>query len=62
MDYPCGPPLIFEDEFYQSSKQILGTLNTQNCAWSVFIIRVIGSSYFTLVQIFFLQFNLMGSF
>ena len=27
MDYPRWPRLIFEDEFYQSSKQILGTLN-----------------------------------
>ena len=27
MDHPCGPPLIFEDEFYQRSKQILATLN-----------------------------------
>ena len=25
MDFPCGPPLIFEDEFYQRSKRILGT-------------------------------------
>ena len=25
MDFPCGSPLIFEDEFYQRSKWILGT-------------------------------------
>ena len=27
IDYTCGPPLIFVDEFYQRSRQILGTLN-----------------------------------
>ena len=27
MEYPCGPLLIFEDEFNQRSKQIFGTLN-----------------------------------
>ena len=30
MDYPCGPPLIIENEFYQRSKQILGTSNEWN--------------------------------
>ena len=28
---PAGPPLIFEDESYQRSKQILGNLNGRNC-------------------------------
>ena len=30
MDYPCRPLLIFKDEFYQRSKQLLGNLNEQN--------------------------------
>ena len=30
-----GPPLIFEDEFNQRSKQILGTLNKRNCGQRV---------------------------
>ena len=35
MGYPWGPPLIFEDEFNQRSKQILGTLNKRNCGQRV---------------------------
>ena len=35
MDHPCGPPLIFEDEFYQRSKQILATLNELNSGQSL---------------------------
>ena len=31
MDYPCGPPLIFEDEFYSRSERVLRTLNGRIC-------------------------------
>ena len=37
MDYPRGPPLIFEDEFYQRSKQILGILNGRNWGQVLFV-------------------------
>ena len=30
MDYRCGPLLIFKDEFYQRSKQLLGNVIEQN--------------------------------
>ena len=50
MDYPCGLPLIFEDEFLPS-KQILGTLMAENCL-SVYTIKIKGSSFHTLAQIF----------
>ena len=31
MDYPCGPRLIFVDEFNQRTKHIFGTLNGRKC-------------------------------
>ena len=55
MDYPCGLPLIFEDKFYQKSKQVLGTLKWTKL-WSALIIRVMGSSYLPWSQRFFLIF------
>ena len=55
MDYPCGPPLIFEDKFYQKSKQVLGTLKWTKLS-SALIIRVMGSSYLPWSQRFFLIF------
>ena len=68
MDHPCGPPLIFEDEFYRRSKPILGTLN------GALFLRVIaphtlhqeGSFILSYLHLFnfFLQFHakVMGSF
>ena len=53
MDYPCGPRLIFVDEFNQRSKHIFGTLNGRKCGQFLFSVRGRGSSYFTLAYLFF---------
>ena len=61
---PAGPPLIFEDESYQRSKQILGNSNGRNCG------QLLSSGLWAPPFIlhlfkFFFQFhatNIMGSF
>ena len=57
MDYPCGLPLIVEDEFSRGLikfKEPSMFLNGRNQKlWSALIIRIMGSSYVIRVQIFF---------
>ena len=55
MDYPgpCGPPLIVENELiFIRSLNKFSNLEWMKL-WSAFIIRVMGSPYFTLAQFFF---------
>ena len=60
---PAGPPLIFENESYQRSKQILGNLNGRNCGQ--LLSSGLWAPPFILHLLKFFQFhatNIMGSF
>ena len=52
MDYPCGLPLIFEDEFLPGVKTNFRNLNDRKLCLSVYTIKIKGSSFYTLAQIF----------
>ena len=58
MDYPSGPSLIFEDEFFKRSE-----MDFRNLKWakllSFYINGVMGSSYYTPVQISLIKFHLV---
>ena len=53
MDYPCGPPLIIENEFYQRSKQILGTSNEWNSGQTL-LAGLWALTFYTKFNVFFL--------
>ena len=52
MDYPCGPTLLFEDDFFTSRVLMNFTIDETFSLYS-YIIRIEGFSYYTLAHIFF---------
>ena len=51
MDYPCGPRLIFVDEFNQRSKHIFGILNGRECGH--FLLSVVWAPHILYSLTFF---------